>query len=191
MNCHSEQLPGTPLTSTPHRCLLTTSFFLPCTGFTKGHSAPSRPVLGGLTRPVTCIQQCPPLTARVIATFTTFKRTKSKPDALNLPVIHQHICARTYAGAGEQVARENEETSQNTVPAAFTYFHRTLPPNTGSLPAPSPPRPPPGHTGAALSKSSDHAVAPALHAGGRMCSIYRPHRWMRRARRAAEPDSEH
>ncbi|XP_014166528.1 GPI mannosyltransferase 1 [Geospiza fortis] len=165
MNCHWEQLPDIPLTTTPHRRLLTKRLFLSCTGLTKGSSAPSRPVLGGLTRPVTWIQQCPPLAARVVATFTTFKRTKSKPDALNLPVIHEPIYARTYGGAGDQMTRENEELSQNTVPVAFTYFHRTLPPNTGSLPAPSPPRPPPGHTGAALSKSSDHAVARALHAG--------------------------
>lgn len=136
---------------------------------------------------MTCVQQCPPLTAQVVATFTKFKRTKSKPDALNLPVIHQHICARTYAGVGEQVTRENEETSQNAVPVAFTYFHRTLPPNSGSSPAPSPPRPPPGHTGAALSESSDHAVARALHAGVRMRSIYRPHRRMRRAREPPSP----
>lgn len=117
--------------------------------------------------------------------FHTIQTNKKQTRRFEFPVIHQHICARTYAGVGEQVTEE--ETSQNTVPVAFTYFHRTLPPNTGSLPALSPPRPPPGHTGAALSRSLDHAVAPALHAGVRMCSIYRPHRRMRRARRAASP----
>lgn len=82
--------------------------------------------------------------ALATATFTTLKRTKSKPDALNFWLIHQHMCALTrMPGEGCRWQGGKEETSQKTFPVAFTYFHRTSLQNTGSAASPvsSPPSP--------------------------------------------------
>lgn len=136
------------------------------------------------------MQRCPLLTVWVKATFTAHKHVKSHPPT-HSQLLHNSPCnvpgegSRLQGVLGVGVGYERRQTS---FPVAFTYFPRTSPQTTGSATSPlscplSLPPPP-------ATRELHRASALALHAGVRTCSIYRPRRRPRGARRA-EPYPKH
>lgn len=142
-------------------------------------------VLEGPPQPVTVYSAVPSPPSSGHSNFhnpqTYKKQTRCFNLLFNSPA---RVCSHTHAGGGKQMTGGEGRNKPGNLSCCFhllsSYFsakhrlrrqHRllpALPPVTREL-----------H----YSKSSDHAVAPALRAGVRMCSIYRPHQGSQRARR--------